>query len=73
MRIRMNDDRDQLYKRLIVATGENTKVGALDTAAKHYLNDLSNKERSAGELDDDMAEQLLTPWLPIDRETEFGF
>lgn len=72
MRIRMNDDREQLHKRLQDATGENTKAGAIDAAAKHFLNDLSNKERIAGEFNNDQAEALSTPWLPIDRETRIG-
>jgi len=44
MRIRMNDEREDRLRRLMQATGESTKAGALDVAVKHYLADLRNKE-----------------------------
>lgn len=37
MRIRENDRRTRLYENLKDATGEGTKSGALDTAAKYYV------------------------------------
>jgi len=33
----MNDKRERRYERLEEATGENTRSGALDTAADYYL------------------------------------
>jgi hypothetical protein len=54
------------------ATGENTKAGAFNAVAKHYLADLENKRCIAPELDDELADQLSTPWLPIERETRGG-
>jgi hypothetical protein len=38
----------------------------------HYLADLANKERVADDLPGDVAGDLSTPWLPIDRETQVG-
>ena len=40
----MNDEREDRLRRLMQATGESTKAGALDVAVKHYLADLRNKE-----------------------------
>ncbi|GAA4978417.1 hypothetical protein QTL95_09325 [Rhizobium sp. S152] len=37
MRIHDTDERDRLYGNLVEATGENTKSGALDAAARYYL------------------------------------
>lgn len=33
----MNESRERLYDHVMDATGEGTKSGALDTAAKHYI------------------------------------
>lgn len=54
------------------ATGENTKSGALDVAAKHYLADLRSKERVAADLDGDVLDELSTPYIPLERETTVG-
>jgi len=51
------------------ATGENTKSGAIDIACKHYLSDLENKEKTIDELEEELVDQLSTPWLPLERET----
>jgi len=72
MRIRMTDEREDRLRRLMEATGENTKAGAIDAAMKHYLNDLENKRQVADDLDTETAEALHTPWLPIERETSVG-
>lgn len=72
MRIRMDDEREDRLRRLMEATGEKTKAGALDAAAKHYLADLQNKQQVAEDLDTEIAETLSTPWLPIKRETSVG-
>jgi hypothetical protein len=68
----MTDEREDRLRRLMEATGESTKAGALDAAAKHYLNDLENKRQVADELDTETAAALSTPWLPIERETHVG-
>ena len=47
MCIRMDEEREDRLRRLLEATGENTKSGAIDVAIKHYLSDLQNKERVA--------------------------
>lgn len=73
MRIRTDvKGREDRLRRLMEATGEATKAGALDVAAKHYLQDLENKRDVADELRGDVAEDLSTPWLPIERETSVG-
>lgn len=72
MRIRMNPEREDRLARLQEATGEKTKAGAIDAAVKHYLADLRAKRDVAPELEDELAERLSTPWLPIERETRVG-
>jgi 3-methyladenine DNA glycosylase Mpg len=72
MSIRMSEERGDRLRRVMDATGENTKAKALDVAMNHYLADLANKERVADDLPGEHAEALSTPWLPIDRETRVG-
>ena len=72
MSIRMTDERGDRLRRVMQATGENTKAKALDVAMSHYLADLKNKQRYAADLDGKMAENFSTPWLPIERETHVG-
>ena len=72
MSIRMTEERGDRLRRVMDATGENTKAKALDVAMDHYLADLENKERVADDLPADLAADLSTPWLPIDRETQVG-
>lgn len=72
MRIRMDEEREDRLRRLMQATGENTKAGAIDVAVKHYLNDLRNKQRVADDLDAEVVEELSTPWIPMERETSVG-
>lgn len=64
--IRLNDERRDLWDRLQRATGENTVSGALDVAAKHYLNDLENKRMAIEDLDPETADVLSTPWVQLD-------
>jgi predicted DNA-binding protein len=72
MSIRMSEERGDRLRRVMETTGENTKAKALDVAMNHYLADLANKERVADDLPADLAENLSTPWLPIERETRVG-
>ncbi|WP_257627816.1 hypothetical protein [Haloplanus salinarum] len=72
MRIRMDDEREDRLRRLMEKTGESTKAGAIDAAIKHYLNDLENKRRVADELPTEFIEELHTPWMPLERETNVG-
>lgn len=70
MRIRMTDEREDRLRRLMEATGEKTKSGALDVACKHYLADLEAKQRHVDEIPPDVLEDLSTPYVPIEREVE---
>ena len=72
MSIRMSEERGDRLRRVMDATGENTKAKALDVAMNHYLADLANKEHVADDLPGDLAGDLSTPWLPIERETQVG-
>lgn len=72
MRIRMDEEREDRLRRLMEATGESTKAGAIDAAIKHYLADLRNKKRVADELPTEALEELHTPYIPIERETNVG-
>jgi hypothetical protein len=72
MTLELPDDRHDRLRRLVEATGERTKAGAIDVAMQHYLRDLRNKERVAGDLDREILEELSTPWLPLSRETAVG-
>jgi len=72
MSIRMTDERADRLRRLMQATDESTKAKAFDVAAAHYLADLANKERVGNDLPADLADDLSTPWLPIERETRVG-
>ena len=72
MSIYMTEERGDRLRRIMDATGENTKTKALDVAIDHYLADLGNKERVADDLPADAAGDLSTPWLPIECETRVG-
>ena len=72
MSVRMTEERADRLRRVMDATGENTKAKALDVAMNHYLADLENEERVADDLPADMAGDLSTLWLPIERETWVG-
>jgi len=72
MSIRMSEERGDRLRRVMEATGENTKAKALDVAMNHYLADLANKKRVGNDLPADLADDLSTPWLPIERETRVG-
>ena len=73
MSLRMTDERGDRLRRVMQATGENTKAAALDVVMNHYLQDLENKRRVARKLDDGLVTELSTPWLPIERETRVGW
>lgn len=51
------------------AIGESTVSGALDVAARHYLEDKRTKEQLVEEIDDELAAEISTSWLPVERET----
>ena len=72
MRIHMTEEREKRLERAMRAMSENTKSKAIDRALAHYLNDLENKKRVAPRLDDELADELSTPFLPIERETRVG-
>lgn len=72
MSIYMTEERGDRLRRVMDATGENTKIKALDVAIDHYLADPGNKERVADDLPADVAGDLSTPWLPIECETRIG-
>lgn len=72
MRIRMTDERERRLRRLMEATGENTKAGALDIAARHYLRDLEHKRDVVNELPAERVEELSTPYLPLEIEVTVG-
>ena len=68
MRIRMTDERENRLRRLMEATGENTKSGAIDMACKHYLADLERKQKNIDEIPDELVNELSTPYVPLERE-----
>lgn len=68
----MNPEREDRLARLQETTGENTKAKAIDASIQHYLADLRAKREVALELNDELANRLSTPWLPIERETRIG-
>lgn len=68
MRIRMNDEREDRLRRLMEATGEKTKSGAIDMACKHYLADLERKQKNVDKLPDGLVNELSTPYIPLTRE-----
>lgn len=72
MNLHLPDDRADRLRRVMNATGENTKAGAIDVALSHYLADLENKQRVADELPTDVVDELSTPWLPLERTTTVG-
>lgn len=70
MRIRMTEEREDRLRRLMQATGEKTKSGAIDMACKHYLADLERKQKNIEELPDQLVDELSTPYVPLDRTVE---
>jgi hypothetical protein len=68
MRIADTEEREDRIRRLMEATGENTKSGAIDIACKHYLADLERKRKHVDEIPDDLIDELSTPYLPLERE-----
>jgi hypothetical protein len=68
----MTDVRERRLRRLMEATGENTKAGALDVAVQHYLADMKNKRDVVGELPAERVEELSTPFLPLEVEASVG-
>lgn len=59
-------------RRLMEATGENTKSGAIDQAMKHYLIDLENKTQLVDELSPEHADALSTGPMPITVDASVG-
>lgn len=70
LNIKMTDDRHDRIRRLMEATGENTKSKAIDTAVKHYLTDLRNKEDYIDSMDRGTVEALSTPYIRLERQSE---
>ena len=86
MRIADTDERDRRWERLKDATGESTKSGAIDTAAKYYLhmgetdvghrvgavNDLMEAAAERGSLTaPEIAEILDCDELPVQADTRY--
>jgi len=84
MRIRMNDSRKRMYETLQDATGESSKSGSLDVAARYYarmrgdtaanptgtITELMNAAEERGSLTpQEIAEILDCPELPVEYET----
>ena len=72
MHIRDTPERDERMARLKEATDEKTQAKAVDTAIKHYLADLENKRWIARKVSPEIADELSTPWLPLDSEVSVG-
>jgi hypothetical protein len=68
--IRLGEERDDLFRRAMEASDENTRSGMIDRALLHYIHDRENKKRVAGELTDELADDLSTPALKIERTSE---
>ena len=86
MRIADTDARDRRWERLKEATGEDTKSGAIDVAAKYYLEmgavDVGRRVGSVNELMEtaakrgsltapEIAEILDCDELPVEAETSY--
>lgn len=87
MRIRMNDRRDRLYSHLEEATGEGTRSGALDKAARYYcrmsgetgafptgtLEDLMAAATERGSLTpEEIVEIIDAPELPVSYDHQWS-
>jgi len=72
MRLQMNPERKRRFRRVMEATGENTKAGAIDVAMKHYLRDLQQKRQLVDSLEPETAEALSTGSMPINVEASVG-
>jgi hypothetical protein len=70
MRIADTEEREDRIRRLMEATNENTKSGAIDVACKHYLADLERKRKNIQKLPDELVEELSTPYIPLEREVQ---
>lgn len=68
MRIADTEERENRIRRLMKATGENTKSGAIDVACKHYLADLERKRKHIDELPPELVDELSTPYVPLEHE-----
>jgi hypothetical protein len=68
----MTDKRERRMRRLMEATGENTKSGAIDQAMKHYLIDLENKRDLIEELPPEHADALSTGPMPVTVDASVG-
>ena len=72
MSIRMGEERADRLRRVMEATGENTKAKAIDVALSHYLADLEKKRRIARKVSPEIADELSTPRLPLELEPRIG-
>ena len=87
MRMRLTDARERRIERLKEATGENSKSGAIDVAAKYYLhmgetdvghrvgavNDLMSAAAERGSLTaPEIAEILDCDELPVQASTSYN-
>lgn len=68
--IQRTEERENRIRRLMEATGEKTKAGAIDVAMKHYLADLERKQRHVDDIPPELVDALSTPFIPIERTVE---
>ena len=73
MSIRMSEDRADRLRRVMEATGENTKAGAVDRAMEGYLELLDALDRAGDHPDmmPELAEALSTPHVEVVYRTEY--
>lgn len=57
------EERESRIRRLMRATGENTKSGAIDVASKHYLADLERKHIDG--LPPELVNESSTLYVPV--------
>lgn len=87
MRIHDTEERERLWSDLLDATGENTKSGALDEAARYYVRMaggtsavpngavaelLALAEEQGSVTVEEIADVLDTPELPVDAQTTWS-
>lgn len=87
MRIETTDERKRLWQHLKEASGNSTKSGALDDAARYYTRMaggtsavphgavaslLQRAENQGSVTAEEIAEELSTPELPVEARTEWS-
>jgi len=87
MRIEATEERERLWEKLKEASGNNTKSGALDDAARYYIRMrggtstvpngsiaklLRRAEEQGSVTAEEIAEELSTPELPVEARTEWS-